>query len=292
MGKDKKSSPNISTVILLVFMIISAVFIILLEIGAFRINKTTNNIVKYTSVSEAIDSVKFEVTVPDFVLDVKNTECRVVNGVFFEIGSEEIVFKASEFIDYNADPLALYNISEVDEKYTVKESTIHYFRYRIGYENMGNCTIVNWVQGDTSYGLILNSIYKKDELFNMLGINKNNIMNYEESLETEQCIEYDTILIGNKFTINIPTFKTSFKTVDLDGYTICYLDNTKVFVLIYDDYNIDSNTFGGQSEVTIDSGVILRYLSENPFDIDTMAYIDYNTFICTIDNIIDSIEYH
>ena len=287
----KESGLKFSTVILLVLLIISIVFIVLVETGAFKIHNNTNKTVEYTNLNEAIDNVDFNVQLPSIVTSEKSAEYRVTNGIFLEIGSETFVLKASKLVDFNADPLALYEKTTEDFKYTVENSNISYFRYRLSYPEFENCTIMNWVQGDTAYGIILSSIYKEEELLDILGITKDNIKAYNIENKDKADIEYNSTLIANKFTVDIPRFTTEFKIIDLDGKTICYIDNTKVFIFIYNDYDIDTDTFGGQSEIIIDDKMVLRYLSENPFENGSSAYNDYNIFIDTVNDIVNSIKY-
>lgn len=287
----KESSLKFSTVILLVLLLISIVFIVLVETGAFKISKSNNKTVKYNTLNEAISKVNFNVQLPNMITNDVNAEYRVTNGSFLEIGSETFVLKASKLVDFNADPLALYEKTTEDYKYTVENSNISYFRYRLNYPEFENCTIMNWVQGDTAYGIILSSIYKEEELLNILGITKDNIKVFNTENIDKTDITYNRTLIANKFTVDIPKFTTEFKTVDLDGKTICYIDNTKVFIFIYNDYDIDTDTFGGQSEIIIDDKMVLRYLSENPFENGSSAYNDYNIFIDTVNDIVNSIKY-
>lgn len=287
----KESSLKFSTVILLVLLLISIVFIVLVETGAFKISKSNSKTVKYNTLNEAISKVNFNVQLPNMITSDTKAEYRVTNGSFLEIGSETFVLKASKLVDFNADPLALYEKTTEDYKYTVENSNISYFRYRLNYPEFENCTIMNWVQGDTAYGIILSSIYKEEELLNILGITKDNIKVFNTENIDKTDITYNRTLIANKFTVDIPKFTTEFKTVDLDGKTICYIDNTKVFIFIYNDYDIDTDTFGGQSEIIIDDKMVLRYLSENPFENGGSAYNDYNIFIDTVNDIVNSIKY-
>ena len=63
------------------------------------------------------------------------------------------------------------------------------------------------------------------------------------------------------------------------------------FVIIYNDYDIDSDTFSGQSETLLNDGIILKYRSNNPFDQSHIDYDNYNNFIKTIDSIKQTIVF-
>jgi hypothetical protein len=249
-----------------------------------------------SSIDKAVSSFSFKIDIPDIVRQEQDLEIRNIMGQIIEIGDENLVFKAASFVDNNADPLGLYDEAEIQNEYNVvsDNTDITFFKFRLNYEDYENCTLINWCTNETAYGLMLGYVITEDEALNILGIDREwltdiSIEEVEEEVTTENTDEYN---LNNKLSIQLPEFSSEIQQIDMDGYTIFYMDKTMVFVVIYNDYDIDNDAFSGQSEYVVDNKTVIKYLSENPFDQGTNAYNDYDLFIGTIDNIAQTIIYH
>ena len=69
------------------------------------------------------------------------------------------------------------------------------------------------------------------------------------------------------------------------------MDDKMVFVVIYDNINDHAKDFEGQGEIVSDKGVIIRYIQENPFEVGSDSYKNYEIFLKTIAEVSKSIDY-
>lgn len=259
------------------------------------LNTNNNGISSLTSLSKLQKSYP-DIEIPNFILDYEG-ELHIENimGQLIQITSDDFAFKVTTFVDNNADPLGLYEEAGTDNKYNVNssETNINFFRYRIDYEEYKNCTIINWCTEDRAYGVLIGKKLTEDGALELIDINKESLyaeQEKQEEIDTESS-DTETYIIGNMFSIDLPKFKSDISMLDNNGTTSFYINKKLIFVILYNDYDIDSDAFSGQSELVVDNNIVIKYLSDNPFEVDTLAYNDYNTFVSTINNIKDSIVY-
>lgn len=296
-----------------IILAILLVLITLLSINGATSGMTgssnSSGIKNYKSIDDMLNNIGFEVSVPNIVYNYSGEYIKIAStmGQIIEISSNDFSFKASPLVSYNVDILGMYDDCEEDKKYTVskKDSKIKFFRYRLGYKGYEHCTIIDWCSDTTTYGLLIGKILTRSEILELaelteedltetnteeiLALESENKYNKKEELDTE--LEYKTYEIGNKFSIDLPVFTSDVNVIDEDGIAKFYIDKILAFVIIYNDYDIDSNTFSGQSETLLNDGIILKYRSDNPFDQSHIDYDNYNNFIKTIDSIKQTIVF-
>lgn len=251
----------------------------------------TNTFVKYyDSLEDAEKTLSFEPDIPEYVRNHDELQIRVNMGQILELGGSTFVFKAASYVDVNADPLGLYEKADTDNKYTVENSNtnIDYFRYRQGYSGYETCTIINWCTDEVAYGMLINGNKSVDETLEIIGLTKDELRDIEEEISdnTKSITNTNEYNLDNKYIINLPEFKSDVTQIDNNGYTAFYFNKKLVFVVLYNDLDIDTKAFDGQSEAIIGNGIVIKYLTENPFETSDDAYYDYNNFINTIDNIL------
>lgn len=248
----------------------------------------------YKTLADAQKHTTMDLTVPSGIDTSKIVEIRSVMGQILEMRSEHYILKAALFVDVNADPMGLYDESEVDSKYTVDNSNITFFRYRTGYKGYENCTILNWCNETTSLGIMLDSIVTEKDAIKLMGLDESKISKYTEDIipETSDTEELNWIqhkINNGNISVYLPELKSIVKSVDLDGYSILFLNDTRCIVVVYSDYALDTNVFGGKGKIDIDEHTRLNYLTENEFEVDTDEYKDYELILQNIDLIASKI---
>lgn len=257
------------------------------------INTTSTHGTKtYKSLSDVQSDTMLDLSIPSGIDTSQIIEIRSTLGQLVEARAEHYILKAAKFIDKNADTLGLYEASEVDNKYDISNSDITFFRYRSGYKGYENCTIINWCNTTTSIGIMLDEIYTEDEIIDMLELNESNMKSCtaSESEIIDIPIEWNQHTIANgKISLSLPSLESSLEALDFEGYTIIFLNKNRCLVVVYSDYSIDTNVFGGQGQIDIDEHTRLNYLLENEFELDTEEYRDYNVILNNIQEIAESI---
>lgn len=300
------------TKIYIIFAIL-LVLITLLSINGATSGMTgssnSSGIKSYKSIDDMLDNTGFDVSIPNIVYNYSGEYIKIAStmGQVIEISSKDFSFKASPLVSYNVDILGMYDDCKEDKKYTVdkKDSRIKFFRYRLGYPGYEHCTIIDWCSDTTTYGLLIGKVLTRSEILELaelteeeltettteeiLALESENEYFKKDELNIE--FEYKTYEIGNKFSIDLPIFASEINIIDEDGIARFYIDKILAFVIIYNDYDIDSNAFSGQSETLLTDGIILKYRSDNPFDQSHIDYDNYNNFIKTIDSIKQTIVF-
>lgn len=254
----------------------------------------------YNSVRELMENSSINLDFPSFVLNQQNVEVRSFMGSLVEMGNEQFVLKAANFIDVKADPLGLYEQAATDKSFTSKGS-INYVRYRLGYPNYENCTLINWCTDTTSYGMMLPDVYDEEYIFNLLEINKDiyteqanideALMDNKDNTQNTQDDNIKYIAIAGKYGIGLPILKSNINLYDYDGYTIAYIDKTSCFILVYNDFDINNKTFDQHESIILDSGIVMYYKEDNPFEDNSIAYSDYSNILSAIDNNLITFKY-
>ena len=291
--KDKSSH----IVFYMIASIITFILIILYLGSFFNGIKTNGNkgIKYYESLDELVTKTALDIEIPSYVSDNDDLKIQSVMGQLIQIHNDTFVLKVAPFVDNNADPLGLYEKSNVDNKYKVDNGDINYFRYRSGYSVYPNSIIINWCTDSTAYGIMIEQYINEDEALGIVGLSKEDIEKYIE-LKEQHNIEADyrteVYELDTMCSLELPKFKTDITVIDGNGIKSIYIDKKLIIVIIYNKADIENNTYGEQSEVIIDENIVIRYLSENPFEIGTLAYNDYNNFVSTIEDIKNSVIYH
>jgi hypothetical protein len=285
------SNSNKSKGYLVVILVVIIAILIFILVAA---GHSDNNSYKtYDSLELLKKNIDMDIEIPDAVSSQSDLDIRSIMGEIVEISNNDIEFKAMYFVDNNADPLGIYDEYEVDNKYIVNsdETEINYFRYRT---DSSQTTLINWCTSEIAYGLTINKQIAEPEALEMIDLTSTKLepINTEKDVEEVINYEYEEYLVGDNIKLKLPILNSDIKQIDLDGYTIFYLDKKIVFVVLYNDYDIDTNAFDNQSEIELDNGIVLKYLTENPFDSDSTAYSDYEIFIDAIDDISKSVEYN
>lgn len=278
----------------------------LLFIGSFKSGmciQSNNGIRKYNSLTDLMNKTSLNIELPNYVVQQSKEEDLTIESIMgqvVQIYGSSFAFKAATFVNNNADPLGLYEKAETDSKYSVEttenenKNSIKFFRYRLGYEEYSHCTLINWCTDETAYGLMISNIITEDEAIEIIGIEKERLTEYIEKTEQESESTENKVSLGNEYTISdnfkvtLPKFNSELNMVETENSTLFYIEDKLVFVFVYGE---DDGAFNGQSERKIINGLVLKYLSDNPFNNESDGFNDYNLFIDTIDDIIDSIVY-
>ena len=139
--------------------------------------------------------------------------------------------------------------------------------------------------------MLINGNKSIDETLEIIGLTKDKLrdirdIDEEISDNTKSITNTNEYNLDNKYIIKLPEFKSDVTQIDNNGYTAFYFNKKLVFVILYNDLDIDTKAFDGQSEAIIENGIVIKYLTENPFETSDDAYYNYNNFINTIDNIL------
>lgn len=293
MDKKKRTS-NIYLIVIFLSLCITALFIAATKDGMSV--STAKGVKTYNNINKLIDGTSFELDVPQFILDY-NKEFIITNtmGQIAEISCEDFSFKAASFVNINADPLGLYEKSTEDVRYNVNDENtkINYFRLRTGYTEYPNCTLLNWCTDKTAYGIIIGNKLTIDEAIELIGISKQSLSEIEKEIGIISENNIDTVqyILEDKVYIELPKLNSNINIIENNGASNFYLDKKLILVVLYNELDIDTEAYSGQSEIVTEEGIVIKYLSENPFSEGTTAYNDYNKFISTIDNITNSIRY-
>lgn len=263
-----------------------------------RNESESNKTDSYKTLAEAQKHTTMDLTIPSGIDTSNILEIRNVMGQIIELRSEHYVLKAALFMNINADPMGLYEKSEVDSKYTVSNSDITFLRYRTGYKGYENCTIINWCNKTTYLGIMLDSIITEQDAIKMMGLDKANLSEYTEDVagdtanivsNTDNMNWVQHKINNENISVYLPELKSVVRSVDLDGYSILFLNDTRCIVVIYSDYALDTDVFGGKGKIDIDEHTRLNYLTENEFEAGTDEYRDYELILQNIDIIASKI---
>ena len=298
--KDKKGVSKLF-IIALILCALAVGLMFLSYNNGINISGGSKNIKEYKSISELESNPPFELKLPSFVKDEEEMKIKCTMGSMLEIDTRAYILKAATFVDNNADPLALYDKAKEDVKFTVNNSDITYLRVRTGYKEYENCTLINWVDGEIAYGLIWADKAELADILITLNINESDLEKYTDSSSSDSDttsdedntsdIKFDNITVGD-MSLSVPHFETSELTyADLKDMLLFSMDDKMVFVVIYDNINDHVKDFEGQGEIVSDKGVIIRYIKENPFEVGSDSYKNYEIFLKTIAEVSKSIDY-
>lgn len=188
MEKDKKNiltSKIIYIAVVLLSLTLCVLFIQAYKSGISMSNKN-NSIKEYNSIEKLLKSTSLDIELPKFIENETGLVIEDTMGKIIKIYNENFVIKIASFVDNMADPLGLYEISEIDNKYSIENenTNIKFFRYRVGYKEYKNSTIINWCTDTTAYGLMLGKKLNEDEALEIIGIERDILSDYNENSVT------------------------------------------------------------------------------------------------------------
>lgn len=259
-------------------------------------SKKAGKISEYTSIEQFRQKQNLEFDLPLRVAELFNSDIQatVMMGNFIEVYSaEKAILKISNFVDIHADPLGLYEKCESEHEYLVKGSSINYFKYRTGYKEFENCTIVNWCNAEKSYGLIVDGILTEDDIIALLEFDPDNISAYtadNQNGQEDQDGEHKVLNINKNLTMTIPSVNSVVNVVDRDelGYAEIYLDDVLSFVVIYDtdsDISMTGNEIKNET-----NGVVIKYSDGEQFEIGSEAQSSFGIIVNKIGEVSNSVS--
>lgn len=289
---DRKKTSILDIRILLIVLVVTGLALFLIIVrglsGGFNSDNSGKGIETYSSIEEMLKDTSMKPNIPEFMYTDK-VQVQVTLNKIIEINSGNAVLKIAYFVGKNADPLGLYEHSENVEKYffSDNETGIPELIIRTGYSEYPGCTLVNWWDNTYTYGLMLDGEYTLDDVLTLLNIDKEYLSIGDNAEEDTDTVNYR---LGDKFSVELPKFGNEVTFQDLDGYTSLYFDKTLCAIFVYNDYDVDNNTFDGQKELKISDSLYLYYREDNPFNDDSEAFVDYNKFLSTIDGISETVS--
>lgn len=297
--KNKKSSHISVWLMIAIIAVISYIaFMGALKDGVTLNSNNKNGVNNIESIEDLQSKVYFTLDIPSFVTEAEEElNIKVIAGQVVSINTTTFVLKASSFVDVEADILGLYEESKIDEAYNVNNSNIIYFEYRQGYKDYPNCTIINWCTNETSYGLMIEDDISLDRALEIIGVNSNSLSTYTKTnTENESTVSHDTddfveYIIEDQLIIKLPQFKGNVTHVDTAGVSAFFSGDTLLFLVVYNEKDIQEGTYSEQSVIDVSDDIKIYYNSNNTYDQGSDAYDDYELMLSTIDNIGKTIMY-
>ena len=287
MNKRKGISPN---VLVLITLITTGIFLYAYASGTK--GPEVSHLKSYDDIEKLVSSVTFDIVVPEYIYEYsKDNEVNAesVMGQIIQINCQDFAFKASYFVDNNADILGLYGKSEVDKKYNVSSNDkgIKYFRYRTGYKDFPHTTLINWNTDETTHGIMLANIVSEDEALELLSISRDkladasSIDNSNTQTEVEESILTETYTVGDNIQISLPKFSNNVSMVDNGVYASFYVDNSLLFIF---EYTGKDSGIEASNSVYTNENMCIKYMNDTDENNN-----DYNLFKSNIIEIKDSI---
>lgn len=297
MGNKETGKDSNGFVVVIVSMSLCVIISILIVSIYTHFNKTDMQTKTYSSISQFEAKNHIELSLPKEVKSMFNSEIEasIIMGQFIEIYSnEQALLKVSQFMDIKADPLGFYERAVESHEYTVSDpSGIVYLRYRLGYKEFGNCTIINWTDMDKSYGLIVGDVLDESSVLTLLGVDGNNIQYYESSKkEDSDSVKegYRTYEITQNLSIDLPETNSVVKVenVEAGGYANIYLDDILALIIVYNEEStID---ISGNSYKNEDLGIVIKYSDGEQFEFGSEAYSAFMEIRQNIESISSSLS--
>lgn len=245
---------------------------------------------EFSSLAQIESAFGHKICIPDSLELTSDAKYILVENRVAEIYTSKFVYKQCEMLDKNLDILGLYAESTEDKLYNVEDSSIQILRYRYGYTDYPNCTIINWCNDSSNFGLMIEEHLSIDDVVNMLGLSDKKIYEGEKTVSYEN-IDYTEYNVDS-FSIMFPTVESVLSVENFDGYSAIYLNGTNVINFLYNEDSFNTNVPVNYKRITVNDNLKIDYMNNNPFDTETQAYIDYNIIINTIDYSIKTIKYN
>lgn len=159
----------------------------------------SNPMKEYESLSALQKSLGFDFKIPNIVrdsMDKSGSKLFNYSNMLAEVVTDDLTFRAAEFIAYDADISGDYNKYEVDNQFINSDESL-WVRYR---SNETDATIVSLKMNNIAYSIKFNTLIDEENTFKLLGIT-------EEVFETMEVFELD-----KQTGINTGTVKGSIKS--------------------------------------------------------------------------------
>lgn len=290
--------------IIIAIILASTIFLLSFHNGIDLVSSSNKGISTYNSLG-ALKKSHTELIIPEYIASqTEELQIESIMGQAIQVYNSKVVYKAMPFVNNNADPLGLYEKSEIDNMYKVNseqnDDEITYFRYRQGYPNYPSCTLINWCTAYMAFGIMTESLISEDEVLEMLKLSRegltvtsarenDNIDEIEENNEESEELHAE-IEINNKYIVELPNFKSEQSIIDGNGASIVYLDSKLAFVIVYDNFEKYENTYSKQEKMELNNEITLYYSKDNTFDTNTSAYNDYELFLETLNDLPNNIK--
>lgn len=294
--------------ILAVLFILAGIIFSISYKNGFNLNQTSNPMSEYDTIADLEKAVNFDFQVPAIVGNASNKKMFNYMGQMVEIQSDDIIFRAAPFIDYNADISGVYDNFSTDNKYISEDESV-WVRYRLNEKN----TIISLKIGDIAYSILFNKPINEEEAFEMAGINTSSLKPFIEDTEkvenktddkedtnnTESKTDETSELMFRKYensslgiSFMIPDVQSKVMEVDTENTVAVMLKNSAVFVIEYYKNGYKTEEFNGYTLQCIDENYLIRYVVNNPFDKGTQEYLDYYTLIENMDTIVSTFNHN
>jgi hypothetical protein len=187
MNDDKSSFSTKLTIIFVILLILAGGLYVKSYTSGIKTASGESKLSSKSSGQKSYNSIKsvqskYNLLLPDIITEYDdskddNLNIEVTMNQAVEITTSQFVVKVLTFVNNNADPLALYDSSPVDNMYTVlnNENGIKFFRYRAEYPEYEHCTLINYCTDSMAYGILLGTIISEEEALNYLNINQSSL---------------------------------------------------------------------------------------------------------------------
>ena len=268
---------------------------------------TVNPMSEFKTIADLQNSVAFRFQVPSVVAETNNISMYNYMNTMVEIQSDELTFRAAEFIGDKADVSGDYNVYPTDITYIDGSETTE-----VRYRTNNTKTIINITSGGIAYSISFNSYLDEITAFDKLDIDlsslkvkqkeeventqdkkeetdvKNNDNNVAENNTTDEELTFKLYKVDNtSISFMLPNITNEIKTVYADNQLAVMLGGKLVFVVEYTE-NKTNTEYNGYVVSRLDDNYILRYAVNNPFEKDTQIYEDYYTIIENMNTVIDT----
>lgn len=315
MEKTQKSKNPVANK--LIYIVLTLILLSIMLLSVKRGNLSDSNLEDYETLETAIKSTSIPTHLP---LNIKQyfageVEARDTLGQFIEVYKDgkdssfpSAILKIGYFVDINADPLGLYSEPAESSEYTVSDNEyITYFRYRKGYPDYPNCTLINWSDEITSYGLMVEADLTESEVLKLLNLTSTQITKQLASVTSinnpsNLNIDWKEYKLASSLSgypdlrITLPDTSNlhfSINIYDAVYSSTVFLDNKMIMIVVWDGENIEiPENF--EADYTLeerhgDKTTYIRYRSDNPYEENSKQYEVYEEIKSNMGYILDSI---
>jgi len=297
MEKDRKNMSGLTGWLIVAGIVTIGylVFFIMSKVGiSSHKNMTSEDTYKtYDSMIQAsnINIDELPIDYIEQLADESGIVYKIINNQIAEVYNTNgsVLVKAIGLVDLRYDVLGLSDEALADNIYSVSDN-IAYLRVRTGYPKMEHCTIINYSTHETNYGLIVDGNLGLEDICGILDIGIESLSNSDETaynISDESFTEYQI----DNFNIQLPTVKSKVEIQEFVGFSSIFMDNTPIINFLYSKESIESNVNDNWTPIIVNDNLRIDYLHDNPFDVNSQAYIDFENLINTIDNSIETIKY-
>lgn len=289
--------------------VVITLLLALLFIKGYMGEKNTKGIVEYDSLNSLRQHVTSTIEIPTLLDSCTNIKADIIAGVIVEVHSDEMEFRAVDWVNDKADPLGIYDKPEKEQndveykRLDDNESLdITFFKYRL----YNDYTVVNWVKQGMAYEIKFNSIVDMQTALNSLALNIDGLTLIEhdntESIEdnTESAESSTEIAESNtenweyikskNIKYSVPNKEYIRKIYSADEVIYYTIDNHNILAVVYNNVDKYIKEYSKDTNYCEFNGVYFMYSTVNPFDEGTDSFNNYNDFMSTMSDILSSIN--